>query len=99
MSEPMKFGRQAAERAAFQINELTFSGLPLSLAEEKQLAQAGASGSDDDAVDAVLGILADLLSKRIEGKRAVTQEWLMENLASSDLEGIVDYLRSGGASS
>jgi hypothetical protein len=95
MTEPVKFGRQAAERPAFQINELTFAGLPLSLTEEKQLAQTGESATDQDAVDAVLGVLAELLNKRVQGKASVTSDWLMDNLASSDLEGIVEYLRNG----
>lgn len=93
MTEPMQFGRQAVKRPPFEISGIRFSSLPLSLAEEKRLAGAGADATTDDAaMDALLGILAELLNARMQGE-SVGADWLMENLTAGDLEGIVSYLR------
>ena len=97
MTEPMQFGRQAVKRPPFEISGVRFSSLPLSLAEEKRLAGAGADAtSDDAAMDALLGILAELLNARTQGE-SVGADWLMENLTAGDLEGIVSYLRGEAA--
>lgn len=94
MSETVKFGRQAVQRPPFQINELTFASTPLSLAEEQQLAATGESG--DEVLDALLDVLAHILNQRVSEKGAtVNADWLKENLAPDDLEGIVEFLRSG----
>lgn len=97
MSKPIKFGRQAAQRPAFEINDLSFASTPLSLAEEQQLSQAGNTDDDDASViGALVGVLADLLNARKgAGQQSVDAEWLMDNLAPSDLEGIIEHLRSG----
>lgn len=97
MTESMQFGRQAVKRPPFEISGIRFSSLPLSLAEEKRLAGAGADAtSDDAAMDALLGILAELLNARTQGE-SVGADWLMENLTAGDLEGIVSYLRGEAA--
>ena len=97
MTEPMQFGRQAVKRPPFEISGIRFSSLPLSLAEEKRLAGAGADATTDDAaMDALLGILAELLNARTQGE-SVGADWLMENLTAGDLEGIVSYLRGEAA--
>ncbi|WP_291431951.1 hypothetical protein [Deinococcus sp.] len=99
MTEPMQFGRQAVKRPPFEISGVRFSSLPLSLAEEKRLAGAGAGAdatSDDAAMDALLGVLAELLNARTQGE-SVGADWLMENLTAGDLEGIVSYLRGEAA--
>ncbi|GAA5437116.1 MULTISPECIES: hypothetical protein [Deinococcus] len=97
MTEPMQFGRQAVKRPPFEISGISFSSLPLSLAEEKRLAGAGADATTDDAaMDALLGILAELLNARTQGE-SVGADWLMENLTAGDLEGIVSYLRGEAA--
>lgn len=97
MTEPMQFGRQAVKRPPFEISGVRFSSLPLSLAEEKRLAGAGADATTDDAaMDALLGILAELLNARTQGE-SVGADWLMENLTAGDLEGIVSYLRGEAA--
>jgi len=93
MTEPIQFGRQAVKRPPFEISGIRFSSLPLSLAEEKRLAGAGADATTDDAaMDALLGILSELLNARTQGE-SVGADWLMENLTAGDLEGIVSYLR------
>ncbi|MBZ9753039.1 hypothetical protein K7W42_19560 [Deinococcus sp. HMF7604] len=89
----IQFGRQAVQRPPFDINGLTFSSVPLSLAEERQLASAGQDAETDDAVmDALLNVLTELLNTRAQGEM-VTTDWLMENLTPADLEGIVAHLR------
>lgn len=96
MTTPMKFGRQATLRPPFQINERTFASTPLSLLEEKALAAAGADSAVAEValIEAMLGVLAELLSARTDDLAdPVTTAWLMENLTPSDLEGIVQYLR------
>ncbi|ACO47282.1 hypothetical protein DEDE109153_06700 [Deinococcus deserti] len=98
MTAPIKFGRQATLRPPFYINERTFASTPLSLAEEKALAAIGADPAlpETELIEAMLGVLADLLNVRAEVQGApVTTQWLMENLTPGDLEGIVEYLRSG----
>ncbi|MBZ9714861.1 hypothetical protein [Deinococcus multiflagellatus] len=93
MTQTIKFGRQATQRPPFEINGLSFSSLPLSLAEERDLASAGQDAESDDAVmDALLEKLADLLNTRAQGQ-PVTVAWLMEHLTPGDLEGIVAHLR------
>ena len=93
MTQPVKFGRQVVQRPPFQINDLTFSSLPLSLAEEKRLAEVGEG--EDEVMEALLEVLAEILNARAEGEGTVNSVWLMENLAPNDLEGIVEYLRTG----
>ncbi|PIG98870.1 hypothetical protein [Deinococcus sp. UR1] len=89
----VKFGRQLNERAPFEVNGLVFSGLPLSLSEERVLAGAGDGGSEVELMDAVLEVLSQVLNVRAHGERVDTA-WLLENLAPSDVEGILDYLRA-----
>lgn len=89
----VKFGRQLNERAPFEVNDLVFSGLPLSLSEERLLAGAGEGGSELELMDAVLEVLAQVLNARAQAAR-VDAGWLLENLAPSDVEGILDYLRA-----
>lgn len=96
MANPVKFGRKVARHPSFFINELEFSSLPLSLAEENLLAQAGASTDEDEAVlmDAMLTALATLLNdRRSKGVQEVDTGWLLENLTPRDLEGIIEHLR------
>lgn len=90
----LKFGRQAVRRSPFTINDLEFSSLPLSLAEERQLADAGAAG-DDAMIDALVEALSNILNTRAADDGSVDTAWLMENLTPNDLEGIVDHLRVG----
>ena len=97
MTTPMKFGRQATVRPPFQINDRTFASTPLSLAEEKALATAGADPAivETELIEAMVGVLSGLLNARAEVRvEPVTTEWLMDNLTPSDLEGIVEYLRA-----
>lgn len=91
---PVKFGRQTVQRPPFSINELEFASTPLSLAEERRLAAAGTSEDEAQLMDALLAVLTDILNARSDDDE-VDAAWLMDNLTSSDLEGIVDYLRSG----
>ncbi|WP_221089472.1 hypothetical protein [Deinococcus aquaedulcis] len=93
----VKFGRHLNEKPPFAINDLTFSGLPLSLAEERRLAAAGDDAPETELMNAVLGALAEVLNARAQG-RHVDAGWLTENLAPADVEGILDYLRTGTAS-
>lgn len=93
MTAPVRFGRQTTQRPPFQINDLSFSSLPLSLAEEKLLAGAGAG--ETEVMDALVGALATILTARAEEGATVDGAWLMENLTPGDLEGIVEYLRTG----
>lgn len=86
MTQTIKFGRQAVRRPAFSINELSFSSLPLSLAEEQRLAEAGEGVPEDAVMSRVLGVLVEVLNARAEGE-LVDAGWLMENLTPSDLEG------------
>ncbi|AZI42868.1 hypothetical protein EHF33_08990 [Deinococcus psychrotolerans] len=89
---PVKFGRQAVSRPPFAINDLTFSSLPLSLAEEKELAGAGAVAGDG-VIDALLEVLGKILNTRASEDNTVSLTWLLDNLTPSDLEGIVEHLR------
>ncbi|PTA68368.1 hypothetical protein [Deinococcus arcticus] len=93
----VKFGRHLHEKPPFEINDLTFSGLPLSLAEERRLATSGEGETEADLMNAVLDALAEVLNARAQG-RHVDAGWLTENLAPADVEGILDYLRTGTAS-
>ncbi|GGN36653.1 hypothetical protein [Deinococcus daejeonensis] len=95
MTQTIKFGRQAVRRPAFSINDLSFSSLPLSLAEEQRLAGAGEGVPEDAVMSGVLGVLVEVLNARAEGE-LVDAGWLMENLTPSDLEGIVAHLRGEG---
>ena len=95
MTQTIKFGRQAIRRPAFSINELSFSSLPLSLAEEQRLAGAWEGVAEDAVMTGVLGVLVEVLNARAEGE-LVDAAWLMENLTPSDLEGIVSHLRGEG---
>lgn len=89
----MKFGRRNQEKPAFEINGLMFSGLPLSLAEERGLAEVGEEGSESDMLDSVMDTLSHLLNARAQDKQ-VDVAWLTENLAPADVEGIISYLRT-----
>lgn len=98
MTKPVQFGRHTRKHPSFFINELEFSAVPLSLAEEKLLAQAGQEtqeGTDETAMmDTMLRSLAVILNARgTTGQQEVDTEWLLENLSPRDLEGIVEYLR------
>lgn len=96
MANPMKFGRKVKKHPSFFINELEFSSLPLSLAEEKLLAQTGQNPEEDEVafMDGMLGSLAVILNaRRVDDKQEVDSEWLLENLSPRDLEGIVEHLR------
>lgn len=91
---PVKFGRQTLQRPPFSINELEFASTPLSLAEERRLAAAGSPEDEVQLMDALLATLADILNARSDDAE-VDPAWLMDNLTSTDLEGIVEHLRSG----
>ena len=93
---PVKFGRQTVQRLPFSINELEFASTPLSLAEERRLAAAGTPEDEAQLMDALLAVLADILNGRSDDD-VVNPTWLMDNLTSTDLEGIVEHLRSGSA--
>lgn len=95
MTTPMKFGRQSAVRPPFEINDLRFASTPLSLNEEQKLAEAGGESEDHTAViTALVAVLAELLNARKEGnQKDIDTDWLMDNLAPNDLEGIVEHLR------
>lgn len=95
MTQTITFGRQAVQRPPFSINDLSFSSLPLSLAEEQRLAAAGDSAPEDTLISGVLGALVEILNARAEGE-LVDAAWLMENLTPSDLEGILSHLRGEG---
>lgn len=96
MNKTIKFGRQIAQQPPFFINDISFSSLPLSLAEEKSLALAGLATAEDETalMDGLLSVLVDILNARQESKgEPIDVEWLLNNLAAKDLEGIVEHLR------
>ena len=96
MSKPVKFGRQVAQQPPFCINDVSFSSLPLSLAEEKSLARAGLATAEDETalMDGLLTVLVDILDARQDGKtQKIDVDWLLDNLTARDLEGVVEHLR------
>lgn len=96
MTQPLKFGRQKTGQAPFWISDLEFSSQPLSLAEEKALAKAGAADADDEGelMDGLLTTLAEILNRRAADQdNRVDVLWLLDNLSARDLEGVVEHLR------
>lgn len=96
MTQPLKFGRQPTDLASFWISDQEFSSQPLSLAEEKALAKAGAAMAEDEAelMDGLLSALADILNRRSKSETKIDVAWLLDNLSAKDLEGVVEHLRN-----
>ncbi|GAA5514349.1 hypothetical protein Dcar01_03104 [Deinococcus carri] len=92
MTPTVKFGQQVSQRPDFEINDLRFASVPLSLAEERRLAEAGSAQDEEDLIGGLLETLAAILNPRARGEE-VDADWLLQNLTPGDLEGIVEYLR------
>lgn len=102
---PARFGTKAHHRPPFHVNDTEFASDPLTLAEEMRLAdtpiealnaQDGASVQETQAaITALAGAVAELLQARSQTKGlTVDAQWVLENMTTSDLEGVVEYLRS-----
>lgn len=96
MTKPIKFGRHTVKHQSFFINDMEFSSMPLSLAEENALARADAEAGEDEValVKYLLSALVNILNARKDAEaNEVSVDWLLDNLTALDLEGIIEHLR------
>lgn len=97
------FGNRKQEETTFTVNDVPFTARLLSLQEESLLAGVSLDGLDSESpdemrgtIEAMAGAVAQLLEARLQSDHVeIDADWVMENLTVSDLEGVVEYLRSG----
>lgn len=97
------FGNKKLVETTFTVNDVVFSARLLSLQEEAMLAGVGLDGLDSEspeemqeALSEMAGAVSQLLQERLyDDDLHIDTEWVMGNLTVADLEGIVEFLRSG----